>query len=92
MDLQSAGASIEPGVTTGSISIYALVSVSNSIVDGYCARMSISSLISTICGVSLSSLSVPVSSALSYNPTTGISILTLSGSNAVRVSGGTPWI
>ena len=88
MDLQSAGASIEPGVTTGSISIYALVSVSNSIVDGSCARMSISSLISTICGVSLSSLSTPGSSKLSSNSTTGISISTLSGSNVVGVSVG----
>ena len=92
MDLQSAGASIEPGVTTGSISIYALVSVSNSIVDGYCARMSISSLISTICGVSLSSLSTPGSSKLSSNSTPGFSILTLSGYNVVGASVVTPGI
>ena len=54
MDLRSARASIEAGVTTGSISIFSAVAGSNSIGGGSCDGMLRSSLISKICGVSLS--------------------------------------
>ena len=92
MGLRSTGASIESGFTTFFISIAALVACSKSIGGGYYAGMSISSLISKMCGVSLSSLSAPGSSTFFSYSTPGISISTSSGSNVVLVSGGTPGI